>query len=162
MTGTGQPDLSNRHPERKAPCLVHEGHGITERGAILTALSPSGLAPATGTATSGSILTWMTWYQGLEPVLILAFCQISHPSLSATFRGAAEVTARIRRALERGPRRLGDHFSAADPLIWDLGRALPGCPGPDQDPGRRSDPKGGMAPDFSKEDRELRAAAPAG
>ena len=121
MTGTGSPDAANPHPEKKAPCLVHDGHIITERGAILTYLTslfPSDMAPAVGSPAWGSFLTWMNWYQGvMEPVLILDFCQISHPSLTAAIRGVPEVTARIHAALERGPWLLGDHFTAADLLI---------------------------------------------
>lgn len=121
MTGTGQPDPINPHPEKKAPCLVHDGHIITERGAImtyLTTLFPGPMAPAVGAPAWGSFLTWMTWYQGvMEPVLILDYCKLSHPSLTATFRNVPEVTARIRAALERGPWLMGDHFTAADLLI---------------------------------------------
>lgn len=119
--GTGAADPANPHPEKKAPCLVHDGHIITERGAImtyLTTLFPSDLAPKVGTPAWGSFLTWMNWYQGvMEPVLILEFGKLSHPSLSATFRGVPEVTARIRAALEAGPWLLGDTFTAADLLV---------------------------------------------
>ncbi len=121
MSGTGAADPSNPHPEKKAPCLVHDGHVLTERGAVmayLTALFPSDMAPPVGTPAWGSFLTWMTWYQGvMEPALIFDFAKISHPSLTATFRGAPEVTARIRSALDLGPWLLGDRFTAADLLI---------------------------------------------
>jgi glutathione S-transferase len=120
-SGTGAADASNPHPEKKAPCLVHDGHVITERGAILTYLTtlfPSTLAPVVGTPAWGAFLTWMNWYQGvMEPVLILDFAQVSHPSLTATFRGVPEVTARIRAALEQGPWLVGNTFTAADLLI---------------------------------------------
>ncbi len=121
MTGTGAADAANPHPEKKAPCLVHDGHIITERGAIityLTTLFPSALAPKPGTPAWGSFLTWMTWYQGvMEPVLILDYAKLTHPSLTATFRGVPEVTARIHAALESSPWLLGDHYTAADLLI---------------------------------------------
>ncbi len=120
-TGTGAPDPKNPHPEKKAPCLVHDGHIITERGAImtyLTTLYPSDLAPKIGTPAWGSFLTWMAWYQGvMEPVLVLDFCKISHPSLTATFREVPQLTARLRAALEHGPWLLGDKYSAADLLV---------------------------------------------
>ncbi|OYU38958.1 MAG: glutathione S-transferase [Pseudorhodobacter sp. PARRP1] len=119
--GTGAADAANPHPEKKAPCLVHDGHIITERGAImthLTTLFPSGMAPQVGTPAWGAFLTWMNWYQGvMEPVLVLDFAKVVHPALTATFRGMDEVTARIRAALERGPWLLGDHFTAADLLV---------------------------------------------
>ena len=118
---TGAPDQANPHPEKKAPCLMHDGHIITERGAIityLTTLFPSHMAPKLGTPAWGSFLTWMNWYQGvMEPVLILDFCKITHPSLAATFRGVPETTARIRTALEQGPWLLGDSYTAADLLV---------------------------------------------
>ncbi len=121
MTGTGAADPTNPHPEKKAPCLVHDGHVITERGAIityLTTLFPSNLAPEVGTPAWGSFLTWMSWYQGvMEPVLILDYTKLTHPSLTATFRGVSELTARIRAALEHGPWLLGDTFTAADLLV---------------------------------------------
>jgi glutathione S-transferase len=120
-SGTGAVGASNPHPEKKSPCLVHDGHIITERGAImthLTTLFPSPLAPAVGTPAWGAFLTWMNWYQGvMEPVLILDFAKLTHPALTATFRGVAEVTARIRTALEQGPWLLGDTFTAADLLV---------------------------------------------
>lgn len=120
--GTGGLDPANPHPEGKAPVLVHEGQVITERAAIilyLTTLFPeAGLAPEVGTPEWGSFLTWLAWYQGVfEPVLIHEAAGLSHPYLSATFRGHAEAAARIRAALDKGPWLLGDRFSAADLLV---------------------------------------------
>ncbi|MGB8814146.1 MAG: glutathione binding-like protein, partial [Paracoccaceae bacterium] len=40
-----------------------------------------------------------------------------HPFLQRTFRGSAEVTARIATALENQPYLLGDTYSAADLLV---------------------------------------------
>ncbi len=121
MDGTGGRDPANPHPEGKAPALVHDGHVITERGAIilyLTTLFPSDMAPKVGTPAWGSYVTWLSWYQGVfEPVLILDFAQASHPSLTATFRGHKEAAARLRAALEKGPWLLGAQFSAADLLV---------------------------------------------
>jgi glutathione S-transferase len=122
LDGSGGRDGANPHPEGKVPALIHDGHVITERGAImvhLTTLFPeAGLAPKVGSPLWGDYLSWMSWYQGvLEPVLILDFCKITHPSLTATFRSPIEATARIRAALEKGPWLLGEHFSAADLLV---------------------------------------------
>lgn len=131
--GTGQRDPANPHPEGKVPALVHDDVVITERGAImlhLTTLFPgAGMAPPVGTPEWGAFATWMAWYQGvMEPVLILAFTQTTHPALTATFRGHAEVATRIRSALEKGPWLLGDTYSAADllvhsPYAWFAGSA---------------------------------------
>jgi len=120
--GTGARDAANPHPEGKSPCLLHDGRLITESGAVmlyLTTLFPdAGLAPRTGEAQWGEYLTWMTWYGSvMEPVLLCEAMGIVHPALTATFRGHAEVAARIRAALDKGPWLLGDRFSAADILI---------------------------------------------
>ena len=122
MDGTGGTDPANPHPEGKAPCLVHDGHVITERGAIrlyLTTLFPgTGLAPAVGSPAWGSYITWLSWYQGVfEPVLILDAAGVSHPFIPKTFRSHTEAAVRIHSALEKGPYLLGDSFSAADLLI---------------------------------------------
>ena len=122
MDGTGRTDPANPHPEGKAPCLVHDGHVITERGAImlyLTTLFPgTGLAPAVGSPAWGSYITWLSWYQGVfEPVLILDAAGVSHPFIPKTFRSHTEAAARIHSALEKGPYLLGDSFTAADLLI---------------------------------------------
>lgn len=126
--GTGAPDATNPHPERKVPALRHDGRTITETGAImvhLTTLFPgAGLAPATGTAAWGEYLAWMTWYHAvMEPVIIHAGAGLAHPWLTATYRGTAEVNARLRAALDRGPWLMGDLFTAADilahsPYAW--------------------------------------------
>jgi glutathione S-transferase len=120
--GSGARDTANPHPEGKAPCLLHDGTLITESGAVmlyLTTLFPdAGLAPKVGDAQWGEYLTWMVWYGSvMEPVLIFEALGIAHPALPRTFRGHAEVAARIRAALEKGPWLLGDAFSAADILI---------------------------------------------
>ena len=122
MDGSGGIDASNPHPEGKAPCLVHDGHVITERGAImlyLTTLFPeAGLAPAVGSPDWGSYITWLSWYQGVfEPVLILEAAGDSHPFIPKTFRSHVEAAARLHAALKKGPYLLGDTFSAADLLI---------------------------------------------
>lgn len=120
--GTGAADTANPHPESKAPALLHNGHLITERGAImlhLTTLFPeTSLAPRVGTPEWGEFATWMAWYQGvLEPVLIFDFIKLQHPSLTATFRTHVEAAARIKAALDKGPWLMGDHFTAADLLV---------------------------------------------
>jgi len=120
--GSGHRDPANPHPEGKAPALVHDGHVITERAAVilhLTTLFPdSGLAPAVGSPEWGSYITWLAWYQGVfEPVLIFDAAGLSHPWLTATFRGHKEAAARLHSALAQGPWLLGDRYSAADLLI---------------------------------------------
>ena len=122
IDGSGARDPANPHPEGKAPVLLHDGHVITERGAVmiyLTTLFPgTGMAPAVGTPEWGSFITWMAWYQGvMEPVLILSAAGVEHPWMHAAIRGVPEVTARVAAALEKGPWLLGDTYSAADLLV---------------------------------------------
>lgn len=122
MDGSGGRDPANPHPEGKVPALVQDGTVITERAAIiltLTTMFPdSGLAPAVGTPEWGAFVTWLTWYQGVvEPVVILQATGLSHPWLTATFRGPEEMAARLRAALEKGPWLLGEQFTAADILL---------------------------------------------
>lgn len=122
MDGSGRHDPANPHPEGKVPALLHDGHVITERGAIilhLCGLFPdSGLSPKPGTAEWGVFASWLTWYQGvLEPVLVHAYAGLTHPALTATFRGPDEATARIRAALGKGPWLMGESYSAADLLV---------------------------------------------
>lgn len=120
--GSGGRDGVNPHPEGKVPCLLHDGRLITESGAVmvyLTTLFPdAGMAPRADDPQWGEYLTWMTWYGSvMEPVLIFEAMGIEHPVLPVTFRGHAEMAARIRAALEKGPWLLGEAFSAADILI---------------------------------------------
>jgi len=122
MDGSGARDPANPHPEGKAPALLHDGHLITERGAImlhLTTLFPeAGLAPPVGSPLWGAYLTWLSWYQGvLEPVLVMGALGVEHPGIPRTFRSHAEAAARISAALQKGPWLLGDEFSAADILV---------------------------------------------
>ena len=119
--GTGRRDPANPHPEGKVPALVHDGHVITERAAIilhLTSLFPGPMAPAVGTAEWGAFLTWLTWYQGVfEPVLIFEAASLAHPWIDATFRDHKTAVRRLRAALERGPWLMGEAYSAVDLLL---------------------------------------------
>jgi glutathione S-transferase len=122
VDGSGGRDPANPHPEGKVPALVQDGTVITERAAIilvLTTMFPdSGLAPAMGTPEWGGFVTWLTWYQGVvEPVVIFQGAGVSHPWLTATFRGSEEVAARLRAALQNGPWLMGERFTAADILL---------------------------------------------
>jgi glutathione S-transferase len=120
--GSGGRDPANPHPEGKAPSLLHDGTLITESPGViqyLTGLFPdTGLAPNPGDPKYGEYLTWLHWYGSvMEPVMIFAAGGIDHPSLDVTYRGVPEVTARIERALAKGPWLLGDRFTAADLLV---------------------------------------------
>ncbi|SEM59401.1 glutathione S-transferase [Gemmobacter aquatilis] len=120
--GSGTRDPANPHPDGKVPLLDHDGTLISETPAIflyLTALFPdSGLAPKPGDPRRGDYLTWLFYYSAVvEPVLICASAGVDHPMFTATWRGPAELAARLHAALAKGPWLLGDHYSAADLLM---------------------------------------------
>lgn len=121
--GRGARDPGNPHPEGKVPALVDEtGAVVTETGAVmllLTDMFPEGrMAPLPGDADRGAYLTWLFWYGSvMEPVMIHKAAGLTHPWLTATYRGIEEMEARISAALARGPWLLGERFSAADILI---------------------------------------------
>ena len=120
--GTGGADPQNPHPDAKAPALVHDATLVTESAAVilyLTDLFPdSGMAPKQGDAKRGEYLTWLFYYGGVvEPVLLCEAMGIKHPALTRTFRDHAEIAARLRSALSKGPWLLGETYSAADLLM---------------------------------------------
>lgn len=120
--GSGATDPANPHPEGKVPLLVHDGVEIWESNAIilyLTDLFPQAqMGPVVGDAQRGRYLSWLAWYGNvLEPVFVLSVAQLTHPIVTATFRGVPEMTTRLVTALEKSPYLLGDRFSAADLLI---------------------------------------------
>jgi glutathione S-transferase len=125
--GSGGPDPSNPHPDKKVPALVHDGALITESAAIalyVTDLYPkSGIGPQVGDALRGPYVSWLAYYAGvIEPVVNFQFVGLGdHPGLARTFRGRAELDARILGALAKGPYILGAKLSAVDVLIASLG-----------------------------------------
>ena len=128
--GSGGPDESNPHPDRKVPVLTHDGEVIRESSAIMIYLCElfpeAGLAPNPGEKGRGPFLSWMAWYGDvMEPVLVHQFAELEHPMLQATFRGVPEMQAALAKALESQPYLLGDRFSAADLLICSTFAWLP-------------------------------------
>lgn len=123
MDGSGARDPANPHPEGKVPALMHDGTLITESAAVilyLTTLFPdSGMAPKADDPLFGDYLTWLFWYGSvMEPVLIHQAAKLSHPYLTRTFRGPAEVESRLHNALNnKGSWLLGERFSAIDLLV---------------------------------------------
>jgi glutathione S-transferase len=128
MDGSGGSDPANPHPDKKVPALVHDGTLITESIAVilyLTDMHPeAGLAPRVGDPKRGTYLSWLAYYAGVvEPVVTLEFAKLlDNPMLARTFRGRAEVDARISGALAKSRFLLGDEFSALDVLFGSIGQ----------------------------------------
>ena len=121
--GSGGHDPENPHPEGKVPLLLHNGHAIWERAAILiylTELFPG--APAIrppGHPERGVFLSWLAYYSAVvEPVLVCQAAGLEHPWLHETFRGPAEMLARIESALADGQEYLlQGGFTVADLIM---------------------------------------------
>lgn len=121
MTGEGQPDPANPHPDKRVPVLVHGDALIPESVAIVLYLADAfplaGLAPAPDDACRGAYLGWIGWYATeLEQALFAG--------LSGTLAGSPRqqrdhdaVVARLRGVLAQGPYVMGRDFTAADLLI---------------------------------------------
>ncbi|KAB0682936.1 glutathione S-transferase family protein [Aureimonas leprariae] len=123
MDGSGARDPRNPHPDGKVPVLRHDGGGLVwESGAIVLYLADlfpaAGMSVPPGDPQRGTYLSWLAWYGGvMEPVLMAEAAGLHHPVLTATFRGAAEMKARLAAALADRPFLMGDRFTAADLLL---------------------------------------------
>ena len=122
--GTGAPDPANPHPDRKVPALRDGDTLITESLAIalyLTDMFPeAGMGPVVGDPLRGPYLTWLAYYAGvIEPVYNAHVAGVGdHPIFRSSFRGVAEVEARLIGTFADGrPFLLGDTLSAADLLV---------------------------------------------
>jgi glutathione S-transferase len=121
MTGEGQPDAANPHPDKRVPALLHDGALITESVAIVLYLADAfpaaGLAPVSGDPRRGEYLTWIAWYATeLEQALFAGLSGELDESPQKQ-RNHDAVVSRLRGALARGPYMMGDVFTAADLLI---------------------------------------------
>ena len=126
--GSGGRDPANPHPEGKVPLLVDNGVEIWESSAImihLTDLFPEAdLGLPHGHKDRGRFLSWMVWYGSVvEPVMVFDATGMTHPFMTATFRGRTEMLARLSTALKDAPWLMGDHYTAADlllasPFLW--------------------------------------------
>jgi glutathione S-transferase len=130
IDGTGGPDPSNPHPDKKVPALVDDGLLITESIAIVQYLTDefpaAGLGPPIGHPNRGAYLSWLAYYAGvIEPVVNLEFAGLKdNPVLQRTFRDRAAMDRRILDALAAGPHVLGERFSGVDILIASMGHFL--------------------------------------
>jgi glutathione S-transferase len=124
--GSGGPDKSNPHPEKKVPALVHDGMLVTESTAIclyLTDLYPdTGLGPRVGDKHRAVYVSWLAYYSGvIEPVVTVDFAGLSkNPVFLRLWGDKAGVDVRILEALKSNPFILGAHFTAIDVLVASM------------------------------------------
>lgn len=121
MTGEGQVDPANPHPDKRVPALVHDDRLLAESAAIvlylLDAFPQAGLAPAPADGRRGDYLTWIAWYVAeLEPALFAGMAGELAGSLPKQ-RNHEAVIARLGEALAAGPYVMGETFTGADVLI---------------------------------------------
>jgi glutathione S-transferase len=121
MTGEGEPDAGNPHPERRVPALDHDGVLVTESIAVVQYLCEvfpdAGLLPAIGDPRRAACLTWIGWYAcEFEPAMMAAMTgEIARSANRA--RDHEAVVRRLEGALARGPFVMGETFTCADLLI---------------------------------------------
>jgi glutathione S-transferase len=126
LDGSGAPDASNPHPDKKVPALVDEGVLVTESAAIVLYLTDqfpkAGIGPAVGDPLRGPYLSWLSYYAGVvEPVVSLEFAGLgSNPMAQRAFRGKREVGERVLTALRKAPYLTGDAFTGADLLLASM------------------------------------------
>lgn len=127
MDGTGAPDPNNPHPDKKVPALLDGDKLITESAAIclyLTDMAPeAGIAPKPGDPLRGEYLSWLFYYAGVvEPVMTAQYGGFGdNPAFIRTFRGRAEMDARMIKALEHHAFLLGPNFTGVDILFSSMG-----------------------------------------
>lgn len=120
--GTGARDTANPHPEGKVPLLVHDNAVIRESNAIMLYLtdhfSGNPLGRDVGAPGRGAYLSWLAWYGNVfEPLIVMRFCELSHPGLDNTFRDMDTANTRLAEALSTHDYLVDDQISAADILI---------------------------------------------
>lgn len=121
MTGAGEPDPTNPHPDKLVPAIVHDDALVTESVAIalyLTdALPDAGIGPVVGDPLRGAYLSWLAWYSAaLEPAMFASFGN-ELDAAPMKKRSYDMMVRRLEEALSAGPFLLGDRFSAADLLV---------------------------------------------
>jgi glutathione S-transferase len=117
-------DPRNPHPHGYTPALAHDGHVVTETGAIalyLTDLFPqSEVGVPVGHPLRARYITWLFYQVGLtEPLVYMK----GHKMLAqdAAMSGLNEAMMRhIEATLASGPYILGERFTAVDILYMSL------------------------------------------
>jgi glutathione S-transferase len=121
MTGQGQGDPANPHPDQRVPAIEHDDMLITESVGIALylgdALPHAGLAPAIGEVRRGAYCAWLAWYAcEMEPAMFAALSG-ALAAAPAKQRDHAAVVQRLENRLAYRPYVLGEAFSIADLLI---------------------------------------------
>lgn len=121
-----QPDRANPHPDKKVPCLQHDGAVIFETPAIALYLTDAfpeaGVGMAVGEKLRGSYLSWLAYYGGvIEPNMVLQFSGLPAQTGPGGWGRPETMNRLITEAVERGPYLLGDRFTAVDILIGSMG-----------------------------------------
>ncbi len=121
MTGKGERDPANPHPDGRVPALVHGDALVAESVAIVLYLADAfpqaKLAPAITDSQRGAYLTWVAWYASeLEPALFASLRNELAGSPQKR-RDHEAVAGRLETALASAPYVMGDTFTGADLLI---------------------------------------------
>jgi glutathione S-transferase len=121
MSGDGEADPANPHPDKRVPAILHDDVLVAESVAIvlylLDAFPEAGLAPAQGDPRRGEYLTWVAWYVAeMEPAIFAGFSDEIAGSPHKQ-RNYDLVVRRLRAALAHSPYVMGDRFTGADFLI---------------------------------------------
>ena len=120
MTGTGEADPANPHPDKQVPAIVDGDTLVAESIAIVLYLTDAfpeaGMGPRPGEPGRGEYLTWVAWYAAaLEPAMFAHFGgELDNPMKKRSYDA---VVRRLEGALAKAPYLSGDKFTGADLLV---------------------------------------------
>jgi glutathione S-transferase len=117
-------DPKNPHPHGFAPALDHDGHIVSETGAIFLYLidlhSNSPLGVPIGNPLRGQYVSWLFYQVGLsEPLIYMKGANVLGQDASMS-RLYGAMMRRMERTLETGPFILEERFTALDILYVSL------------------------------------------
>jgi glutathione S-transferase len=121
MTGEGEGDPANPHPDQRVPALTDGSETVAESVAIVQYLTDAypdaGLGPSVGAPGRGAFVTWLAWYAAeMEPAMFAAMSgELDANPLKK--RNYDAVVARIEGALAVAPYLTGDEFTGVDLLV---------------------------------------------
>jgi glutathione S-transferase len=117
-------DPCNPHPHGYTPALAHDGHVVTETGAIalyLTDLFPqSEIGVPVGHPLRARYITWLFYQVGLtEPLVYMKGSKLLAQDAAMSHLNEA-MMKHIEATLKAGPYILGERFTAVDILYMSL------------------------------------------